>query len=262
MSISYNIVNVFEAKYRSRKDTVDKKLSLFNNLVMSGNYNFARDSLQWSDVVISGNTNVLKGLTNLQLNALFTPYEINFKTKRRIDQKLIDRSTNKKLLQLVSFNAGLNTSLSFSQIKGLFKGNSTSETAAEEVKKEKQQIQRALPSLASLFDNLRFSHALTMNTEKTAAGRDSFFIGAHSLYISGSIPLSKNWNFNIGSISYDFVAKALVYPSFSFSRDLHCWNMNFAWYPDNGVYSFFIGVKSGSLNFLKYDYTQPYIPRF
>ena len=115
--------------------------------------------------------------------------------------------------------------------------------------------------MTTLFDNLRFNHAMAITVSKTKTGNDSLSLSTHSLYINGSIPLSKYWNFNIGSISYDFVGKSLVYPSFGFSRDLHCWNMNFAWYPNSGVYSFFIGVKSGTLNFLKYDYNQPYIPR-
>jgi hypothetical protein len=115
--------------------------------------------------------------------------------------------------------------------------------------------------MTSLFDKLRINHALAFTMSRTKTGQDTVFISAHSAYINGSIPLSKNWTFNIGSISYDFISKSLVYPSFGFSRDLHCWAMNFAWYPSTGVYSFFIGVKSGALNFLKYDYQQPYIPR-
>ena len=61
---------------------------------------------------------------------------------------------------------------------------------------------------------------------------------------------------NIGNIAYDFKNKAFVYPYFSFARDLHCWQMNFTWAPANGVYSFFVGVKSSALSFLKYDYGQ------
>ncbi|MFZ1561340.1 MAG: hypothetical protein WAT37_15515, partial [Saprospiraceae bacterium] len=69
-------------------------------------------------------------------------------------------------------------------------------------------------------------------------------------------PLTKNWSMNIGNIAYDFKNKSFVYPYFSFARDLHCWQMNFTWAPSNGVYSFFIGVKSSALSFLKYDYGQ------
>ena len=254
MAISYGINNVFEAKYRNKKDTVDKKLSLFNNISVNGSYNFAADSMQWSDVFISGSTPLFKSLSNLQLSASFTPYVINYKTMRKENQLLIKRTTDKKLLQLVGFSANINTGLSFSQIKGIFEGKTPEETKAREAKEKKAKKTSYDVSLSSLFDKLRISHNFSLNTAKTITGKDSLFVSTHSIYISGSIPLSKNWTFNIGSISYDLKAKALVYPSFSFTRDLHCWNMNFNWYPDSGVYSFFIGVKAGAFNFLKYDY--------
>lgn len=257
LGIGFNIANTVDIKYRGKKDTVDRKINLISNLDIRGNYNFVRDSLKWSDVSIGGTSNLFKGFSNLQYNAVFTPYEINFKTGVKRDQLLIARSDNKMLMQLINLNVGLNTGFSFSEIKGWFKKKEEKDQQKETPKSKKYEA----PSMANLFDNLRFNHALAFSMIKTAAGKDTFFISAHSLYINGTIPLSKNWNFNIGSISYDFNAKSLVYPSFGFSRDLHCWNMNFAWYPSSGVYSFFIGVKSGSLNFLKYDYQQPYIPR-
>ena len=52
------------------------------------------------------------------------------------------------------------------------------------------------------------------------------------------------------------VSNEMLFPQFSLSRDLHCWTMQFSWSPAIEVYSFFIGVKSSSLSFLKYDYGQ------
>ncbi len=257
-SITYGFNNVVDAKFRGNKDTVDKKVTLINNLDIGGSYNFARDSFQWSDVSIGGSTNLFKGYTNLQIRATLTPYEINYQTGRKINQLLINNKNNGRLLQMINFNAGINTSFSFAQLKDLFKKKTDEKNKTEASKKTKGYVK---PSMTTLFDNLRFNHAMAITVSKTKTGSDSLSLSTHSLYINGSIPLSKNWNFNIGSISYDFVGKSLVYPSFGFSRDLHCWNMNFAWYPNSGVYSFFIGVKSGTLNFLKYDYNQPYIPR-
>ena len=201
---------------------------------------------------------MFKGYTNLQIRATLTPYEINYQTGRKINQLLINNKNNGRLLQMINFNAGINTSFSFAQLKDLFKKKTDEKNKTEACKKTKGYVK---PSMTTLFDNLRFNHAMAITVSKTKTGNDSLSLSTHSLYINGSIPLSKYWNFNIGSISYDFVGKSLVYPSFGFSRDMHCWNMNFAWYPNSGVYSFFIGVKSGTLNFLKYDYNQPYIPR-
>ncbi len=257
LALSYNISNIFEAKYRNKKDTVDKKFNFFNNIYVGGNYNFAADSFKWSDTNISGNADLIKGFSSVQFGLQLTPYQIDYKKNRKINAFLIDRANDKQLLQLVTFNMGFNTTLSYEQLKNVFSPKNKDEKA------QQQRLKRGPISFSSLFDKLRLNHNFTVATTKTKTGRDSLFVGAHGIYISGNIPLSKNWDINIGSVSYDLKAGRLVYPSFGFSRDLHCWNMRFSWYPDSGVYSFFIGVKSGALNFLKYDYNQPYYnPKF
>jgi hypothetical protein len=254
MTLGYNISNIFEAKYRNKKDSVDKKFNIFNSFYVLGNYNFAADSFNWSDLSISGNADLIQGLSSIQFGAVFTPYEIDYAKSRKRNELLIKNNENKKLIQLLTFNVGLNTNLSFTQLKEFFNGKKDSNA-------EKKKVNDPHVSFSTLFDRMRLNHNFTIATIKTPAGKDSLTIGTHSIFISGDIPLSKNWSFSIGSISYDLKAKQLVYPSFGFGRDLHCWTMRFNWYPDNGVYNFFIGVKSGALNFLKYDYRQDRIPR-
>jgi hypothetical protein len=261
MSIGYSINNVIDIKYRAKKDTVDKKLTIFPNINISGNYNFAADSFNWSNVNVTGNAPLIKGLSNLQFNMSFTPYEINYKTKRMINQLLVDNG--KTFLQLANFNASINTNFSFSQLKDAIAGKSISNTNLTEAQRQKAKKPNShLRSFADLFQNFNFNHTLSITTIKTTSGKDSLFLGTNSIYINGSIPLSTKWNFNIGSIAYDFKNKTFVYPSFSFTRDIHCWDMSFAWFPESGVYSFFIGVKSNSLNFIKYNYGQPFTQRF
>ncbi len=255
--LNFTIGNTLEMKYRGKKDTVDKKVSLVNNFDILFNYNFARDTLKWSNFDLGGTSNLFRGLSNLQYRAVFTPYEINYKTGARYDQFLVNRANNKKLFQLINLSVGLNTGFTFSQLKNLFRKKIDDPAN----KSEKSETKYSKASMTTLFDELRFSHSLAFTMSKTKNGTDTLFLSVHSFNIVGNIPLSKNWKFIIGSISYDLLAKSLVYPSFGFSRDLHCWNMNFAWHPNTGVYTFFIGVKSGALNFLKYDYQQPYIPR-
>lgn len=257
LTMSYNISNIFEMKYRAKKDTVDKKINLFNNIYVGGNYNFAADSFNWSDVSISGNADLIKGISTLQFSASFTPYQIDYAKSRKINAYLVDRAKDKQLLQLVTFNTGINTNINMRTLKELFeKKGKDNKSSNDQNKKSGGPV-----SFATLFDRLNLNHNFTLSTIKTKSGADSLIVGAHGIYINGSIPLSRMWDLNIGSISYDLKAGRLVYPSFAISRDLHCWTMRFSWYPSSGVYSFFIGVKSGALNFLKYDYNQPYVPR-
>jgi hypothetical protein len=67
----------------------------------------------------------------------------------------------------------------------------------------------------------------------------------------GSVHISPKWTINVGNIGYDFRSEQLTYPDFGFSRDLHCWFLNFSWQPQRGTYALQIGVKPGTLDFIK-----------
>ena len=67
----------------------------------------------------------------------------------------------------------------------------------------------------------------------------------------GTMKLSPKWSITVGNIGYDFRSNRLTYPDIGFRRDLHCWQMSFHWQPTRGTYSLTIGVKPGSLDFLK-----------
>lgn len=272
MGISYGITNIFEAKHWSKKDSTEKIIRLFDNISVNGTYNFIADSFKFSDIFVSGNTTVLKGLTNFNFRATFSPYVYDV-NNRRTKETVWD--FKKRPIEFVNFSGQFSTSISFGRIRQIFSGQKESnntpqtpqppaasrqtppdrsttqnpETASEEKPIEKET------SLAQWFENFNISHAFNFDIARYN-NKDTFFVQSHSINISGSIPLTKNWNMNIGNIAYDFKSKSFVYPYFSFARDLHCWQMNFTWAPSNGVYSFFIGVKSSTLSFLKYDYGQ------
>jgi hypothetical protein len=122
------------------------------------------------------------------------------------------------------------------------------------------QSKPALPKddLLSIFNNFRVDHRISFARRLIPTGygtaRDTFTIGTNSLNFSGSLPLSSKWSLDVDNISYDFISKSLVYPSFGFTRDLHCWQLSFRWQPDRGTYEFFLGVKPGTLDFVKVPY--------
>ncbi|MBK9254685.1 MAG: LPS-assembly protein LptD [Saprospiraceae bacterium] len=269
-AINFGILNIFEAKYFSKKDSSEKILRLFDNINVNGGYNFAVDSFGWSDIRINGNTRILKGLTNFNFSMAFTPYV--YKNNRRINQTVWDAKN--RVLEFRDFNGQFSSGLTFRQIREIFSGKAkvnqpirdqpvpnnqnspfNQNLNLTEPNEDKQKENKNEISLADWFDNFNISHAYNFQIRKQNE-RDTFIVTSHSISLSGSIPLTKNWNLNIGNIAYDIQQNAFPYPYFAFSRDLHCWQMNFTWAPDNGTYSFFIGVKSTSLSFLKYDYGQ------
>ncbi|MCF0186029.1 MAG: LPS-assembly protein LptD, partial [Bacteroidaceae bacterium] len=74
-SVSFSLKNNVEMKVRNDNDSVSgsKKISLIENFTVSQSYNFAADSLRWSNI----NTSILLRLTkgfNLNLSATWDPY--------------------------------------------------------------------------------------------------------------------------------------------------------------------------------------------
>lgn len=252
LSINFGVSNVLEFKYFSAKrDSVFKK-RIFDGLNFAGSYTPTRDSLKWSTVSTGGLFRLFKGISNLTWNVTFDPYIANEKGAR------INKFTIKekgKLVRTTQFGISLNTGFQIKQIREMFDKKSKAEDPSAPNSSSKK-----LPKddLLGIFDNFRISHniALTRQLIPTGYGtaRDTFTIGLHSLDFSGSIPLSSKWSLDVDNISYNFTAKRLVYPSFGFTRDLHCWQLSFRWQPDRGTYEFFLGVKPGTLDFVKVPY--------
>jgi hypothetical protein len=72
--------------------------------------------------------------------------------------------------------------------------------------------------------------------------------------VSGNIDITPKWKVGASS-GYDFKNKGITYTQFRFDRDLDSWNLNFSWVPlgTRTSWYFFIGIKSGLLNDLKYE---------
>ena len=85
-------------------------------------------------------------------------------------------------------------------------------------------------------------------------GSDTTIVSTNSINMVGSMKLTPNWSIRFGNIGYDFRSKQLTYPDIGLARDLHCWEMSFNFQPTRGTYSFHIGVKPGSFDFLKFPY--------
>ncbi len=265
MSLNFNFRNIVEAKYFSKKDSTDKKLKIFDNLNVSGNYNFAADSLKFSTIRLSGATRFFKGTTTLRFNATYDPYAAD-QNGRRINRFAINETG--QLLRFVQANVGIATNLTVSKIRALFQGK---EEALDTGRRSARGSQGGPPDgppgaaqarqereedLLSLLENFSISHNISFRWDKNRDQRDTFRITTNSLNLRGSLRLTKNWNVNVGNIGYDFSRKNITYPSVGFSRDLHCWEMGLDWQPTRGTYSFYIRVKPGTLDFIRLPYQQ------
>jgi LptD protein len=260
MGLNYGISNLFEAKYFSKRDSVEKKTKLFEAINISGTYNFAADSLRWSSPSFSTNTNLFKGLTTISIRGGLDFYDLNAKGLKT-NTLLI---TNKKFpVRVIAFNIDANTSFSIGQVRDLLTGKLTS-NAVQTASVEKSQQENGLKnkqkvleeeSLIDLIQNWRINHYYGLALG-TANGRDSFRTTDNRLSTQGDIKISKNWRITVSNIGYDFVQKQLTFPQFGFYRDLHCWEMGAQWQPTTNTYQFFLRVKPGTFDFINIPYNK------
>lgn len=244
-SLSFSIGNNLDMKYYSKRDSTEKKVKLLNSFTFSGNYNFAADSFKMSIVNFSGATRILNGLSNLNLRGSFDPYLV--KDGKRVHVYVWDE---KRIpLRFNTASVDLRTSLRLSQLKSFFQ----SESKSQDPKTDKKDFSN---DIFKLFENFSIEHNITVRGNYVENAKDTFFISLHTLNVRGKIPLTKNWSINVGNFGYDFKREGLSYPDIGMSRDLHCWEMRFNWQPRYGTYTFFIGVKDPTLNFIKTNYNK------
>jgi len=271
--MNFRLNNIIELKHWSRKDSTTKKFKIFDNITVSGNYNFARDSLKWSRISVNSTSRFFNGMTTVISSWSFDPYiEVN----NRIVNKTV-WSENGAPLRMESGQVRLSNRITLKKILKLFEGSKDEQPSDPQLDTSNDDIERTVatgpPDISSarpgegqeeekkqlsfrdILENISIDHNL-LYSFTADDGEITSELRTHAISFTGRIPLTENWNINIGNLGYDFVNKGLSYTAITFSRKLHCWDMNFSWYPNRDTYSFSIGVSSNVLSFLKYNYGQ------
>ncbi|MBT8219389.1 MAG: hypothetical protein KJP00_06180 [Bacteroidia bacterium] len=281
LSLGYTINNIFEAKVFSKKDSTDQVIKLIKNFVISGNYNFEADSLKWSPINMRGTTTLFNNLSNLNFGFSFDPYAVNDNGQRLGTTQL---RAEGKLLRYTGGNASLSTRFNIKKFKALFKSKKERDRVDEEEQEREDQEQaerdasfesqndgqfgdrgitvggdpfspgdqglgQGVSRFSNWFDDFSIDHNIVF-VSRVSGKEVTNEISTHTINARGSIQITDKWKITIGNIGYDFKRKGLSYPSFTFYRDLHCWEMGMNWYPQRNVYSFFIRVKPGTLGFI------------
>ena len=228
-----------------RRDTIARKIKILESFSLSTFYNVFADSLKLSPLNYSATTRFFKGLSTLSMSGSFDFYDRDSK-----DQKINTYywTTKGRPLRFVNFSATLNTSLTVEKIRKFLSGQLTESEAASRQDNKKQTIEDQ--SFWDLLNNFSINHTVNVSA-RDEIGPNKLRFTTNSISLSGSIPITDKWAVNVGYFGYDFKNQNIVYPDLGFSRDLHCWQMSLSWQPVRGTYSFIIGVKPGSLDFLK-----------
>ncbi len=273
-TVSFSLANNLEMKVKSDKDSIgEKKISLIENLNIQESYNFAADSLRWSDLSTSILLRLTKGF-NLNLSATWDLYTYGLTpsgTPVKLDKLRI--ASGKGLGRLMrtgtSFSYTFNNDTFKKKKKNDKPGNDNSEAEdfsgggamQDRNRRDEENGDNSTDFSPDGYAKWSFPWSLTFNYSVNY-GYGAFnkqkmeFDGkiTQNLSLSGNVRPTPNWNFSF-SASYNFDTKKLAYMNCNISRDLHCFTMSASFVPVGPYksYNFHIAVKSSMLSDLKYD---------
>lgn len=263
--VRFNVGNNLEVKVASPRDTTGetKKITLLENLNLAMSYDLAKDSLNWSDFVISGRTTLFKSLI-LNYSGTFCPYEIDSEGRKH-NKLLIE--TQHRLFHRSNSNYSAQLSLNIN-------GN----TFKKEGSSKKNEGQMILPPIMqspynenpvllmgnyvdfSVPWNLSLNYTLSYVNKYVSQLYHYQHDVVQTLSITGNFNLTEKWKV-VFSTGYDFMNRGMSYTSIDIYRDLHCWEMRFNWVPF-GYYkswNFTINIKASALKDLKYEKRRSYL---
>lgn len=247
-SLNFNVSNLFEMK--SVPSDTSQEVEKYQLLLMNGSlsYNFAADSLRFSELGLSYRTSV-GSVLSLSGNSNFNFYKFDPVAGTRVNKFLLDLGEG--IAQLTSF--GISVSLSL-------RGDRKSSSQGPIV----DQFQSPAAALAgrgraffSEFEEGQTDFSIPWNLNLTwdfnQNQRDpTRKFRSSNIRANLGFNLTRNWKITMSG-SYDIVNKEVAVPNVNVYRDLHCWELNFNWVP-RGIYRGFrleIRVKAPQLRDLK-----------
>jgi len=253
--ISFSFLNNLEMKVRSQKDTITgtKKVGLLDNFSINFSYDFAKDSLNWSPLSLSGRTRLFKNI-DISYRSEFDPYILDSTGTKNLNQT--EWSVNHRLLRLKQTNwaVSLNWRINSKDLKK--KEDKIVQTPAVGTEAEMEEINLNPDDYIdwSIPWDLTLSYSFSYNAVHKYPDyvyeRTETII--QTLGVSGNVSITPKWKIGIMT-GWDFEAKDLSYTSINIYRDLHCWEMRFNWIPTGArkSWNFTINAKASLLQDLK-----------
>ncbi len=278
-TVSYSLANNLEMKVRTDNDSIDeKKISLIENLTVSQSYNFAADSLNWSNINTSIMLRLVKNF-NLNLSAVWDVYTYQLNAAGNPVRVNKPRWTvGKGIGRLSSTGTSFSYTFNNATFQRKKKNNSTGKGASESQDENEQEPDDGYtPDPRRQNSRNGHSDGLDMNSDgymkwnvpwslsinySVNYGYGAFnkakmeYDGkiTQNLSFSGNIRPTSNWNFSF-TASYNFDTRKIAYMNCNVTREMHCFSMRASFVPVGPYksYNFHISVNSSLLSDLKYD---------
>lgn len=263
MTGSFNIGNNFEMKIQKDDSAkTENKIQLLN-LNASTSYNFVADSINFNPVNINFRTDIGQYL-GISGNATYNLYVFDPNAVSAYGSK--GARVNKFLLKEIGkFGDLTNFSLSLStSFRGEKKTKPSESNIPENVLQEQEKSSGQSPSAGqrriaySVYDieeadfSIPWNISIGVNFMQSQPTPLSSF-RSFSMNATLSFNLTEKWQIALNQMSYDFVRKEHFIPSVSVTRDLHCWQMSFSWFPMGTLsgFRFELKVKAPQLQDIK-----------
>ena len=276
-AISVSLANNLEMKVRSDNDSIgEKKISLIENFTISQSYNFAADSLNWSNLNTSISLRLVKNF-NLNLSAVWDVYtyqlnEYGNPVRVNIPRWEVGKGWGKLSSTGTSFSYTFNNDTFKRKKKSDGNIASDDDSIGDEMEEDESSTEdesrspfsKKKSDVATDDDGyMKWSVPWNLTVNYSVSyGYGQFdkekleYKGkiTQNLSFSGNIRPTKNWNFGF-TASYNFDTGKLAYMNCNLSRDLHCFIMRASFVPVGPYksYTFNIAVKSAMLSDLKYN---------
>ncbi|MEG2613813.1 MAG: putative LPS assembly protein LptD [Alistipes sp.] len=264
-SMTFSLAQTLEIKVLSKSDTSGmKKLKLIDELSVSGSYNFVADSMGLSNINLALRSTIFKNF-GIQLSATLDPYEIT-SDGRRYDKLMIRRGLPGRIVSTAwSFGYTFKSREDKSapaindqtSIDPLYQNPYYDPYGTMEPTLRRQYMSQAYYDF-TLPWNLSFTYDISYNAQLGNFPPKGYkAVVAQNIRINGSLNITPKTGI-VFQGGFDISKRELTTPCVTITRDLHCWQMSFVWFPIGAhkSWSFNIGVRAPSLADLKYDKSQ------
>jgi hypothetical protein len=270
-SLNFSLINNISAKI-AQGDTIEDKTIDVLSFNLGGYYDFAKKDRKLSDLSLAFHSNSLAGL-NFSGSSNFTMYDeahIWDTTSKKfnvvpLNDYLIENGRG--LARMTSLNLTMSTG--FSSSSGFASGGGSPSGEDSQPAKDNvglgERFSNRINYQEEEFDffgdsrpgsskfvlpwTLSFNLNYSLSTPTRLSKHQSFTIGSNFTF-----NLTPTWFFS-GFIQYDLITKQMMSPVINIRKDLHCWELNFTWYPVGYSRGFFLrfNIKSPMLKDLKWE---------
>jgi hypothetical protein len=253
---SFSIGDNIEMKVQRNDSTQTEDKIQLMNVGLSTSYNFAADSMKLSTVSVNYHT-ALGSILTIGGDATFNPYVFDMTAGQRINR--FEWNESRRLANLTRFNISLTTSL-----KGEKKQEKKDISPADSAQQEQERVNGTgsfqaaqRKTYQTIYDReeadfsipwkIGLSYSFSQSQEDPRSVTRS-----SSVNFDISFNLTDQWQLSSRG-SYDFLSKQHYIQYINVSRDLHCWQMDFSFFPSGTLagYRFEIRVKAPQLRDLK-----------